>query len=102
MRNNIKYKNYKSLEKDGREIRRIKMVENGKKAIELVKRRQRLNIQNILEEQINKDLMLKTYLYKDKKIKMIEEENLKELEKKRIENEIKMQKHEQKKAGRIK
>ena len=62
---NTKYKNSRSLEKTDREKRRIKMIEDGKKSIELVKKRQRLNIENFIEEQINQDLMMKTHLAKD-------------------------------------
>ena len=40
---NTKYKNSRSLEKSDKEKRRIKMIEDGKKSIELVKKRQRLN-----------------------------------------------------------
>ena len=86
----------KSLAKIETEKKRIKMIEDGKKSIELVKKRQRLNIETFIEEQINKDLMMKTHMAKDRKIKALEEENLKEMEKRKNEKEKKVQLQEQK------
>ena len=89
-KNNTSYKNSKSVDKSETDKFRQKMIESGQKSIELVKKRQRLNIDNFIEEQINKDLMLKTHMAKDRKIKAIEEENLKELERKKSEKEKKL------------
>ena len=87
---NTNYKNSKSLDKSETDKIRIKMIEKGQKSIELVKKTQRLNIGNFIEEQINRDLMLKTQMAKERRIKAIEEENLKELERKKSEKEKKL------------
>ena len=91
---NTKYKNSRSLEKSDKEKRRIKMIEDGKKSIELVKKRQRLNIETFIEEQINKDLMLKTHIAKDRKIKALEEEKFERIREEKIEKEKKVQAQE--------
>ena len=87
---NTNYKNSKSVDKTETDKIRQKMIESGQKSIELVKKRQRLNIGNFIEEQINRDLMLKTQMAKDRRIKAVEEENLKELERKKSEKEKKL------------
>ena len=96
-----RYKNSKSLEKSEEDKRRNKMIQDGKKTIELVLKRQRLNIKNILEEQINKDLMLKTHIAKERKIKATEEKNLEDLERKKNEKERKNQLQEQRRQEEI-
>ena len=97
----INNKNSKSFGKTEEEKRRIKMIENGKKSIELVKKRQRFNIECYVEDMINKDLMLKTNIAKEKKMKMIEEENLKEINRLKIEREKKATIQEEKRKEKI-
>ena len=57
--------------------------------IELMQKRQRMRIETALESQINKELMMKTNMAKDIKYKVKEQEYMKELEKRKIENEQK-------------
>jgi len=63
--------------------------EKEKKIIELIQKRQRVRIESTLENQINKDLMMRTNMAKDIKYKVKEQESMKELEKKKLENEQK-------------
>ena len=60
-----------------------------KKIVELIQKRQRMRIETALESQINKELMMKTNMAKDIKYKVKEQEYMKELEKRKIENEQK-------------
>ena len=60
-----------------------KIIEDEKKAIEKIKKRQRQNIESLIESQINKELMIKTNEEKAKKQKYKEEKQIEETEKKK-------------------
>ena len=97
----FEYKNSKSLEKTEAEKRRIKVIENGKKSLEIIKKRQRFNFQTFVEEQINQDLMLKTNIAKEMKMKELEEENLRELNKKKLDRERRVTAQAQKRQEKM-
>ena len=96
-KNQTRTKNSKTSEMDKK-----RMIENGKKSIELVLKRQRLNIETILEDQINQELMMKTHIAKERKMKAIEEKNLEDLERRKNENERKAKLQEQRRLEEIK
>ena len=56
-----------------------KIIENEKKAIEKIKKKQRQDIQTIIEEQINKELMKRLTEVKERNKKLKEEEAEKQL-----------------------
>ena len=79
-----------------------KLIENEKKGIEKIKKRQRQNIESLIEEQINKELIIKVNEVKDQIKKEKEEEAKKELEQKRKQETFeKKKKDEAKKKGLI-
>jgi hypothetical protein len=46
-------------------------IEKGKKKIELLKKKQRLNIEALMENEINQDLLMKENIAKENKMKAI-------------------------------
>ena len=65
-----------------------KLIEKEKKGIEKIKKRQRQNIESLIEEQINKELLIKVTEVKEQLKREREEEAKKELEDKRKKEEL--------------
>ena len=80
-----RYYKTKSVEKLDMELKVLKAIEQGKKTIEQLKKQQRLNIEAYIEDQINQDIMIKTKIAQENKMKAIELENMKLVEIKKSE-----------------
>ena len=58
-------------------------IEKGKKQIELLRKKKRLNIEVLMENQVNQDLLMKTNIAKENKMKAIEQKKTWKNQKKR-------------------